>query len=113
MTSGSAQGGTGIPAESPASVDTTEPELADVVVAAVRSIPGVADLHPGMFGEAATHLVGRRVYGVQVRHDSTHVHVVLDWACNIPATADAIKSAVEPIVGTRVDVTVQDLTARK
>lgn len=88
-----------------------QPDVADLVAGAVRAVPGVADLHPGMWGEAATYLPGRRVQGVQVRPASTHVHVVLAWGVDIAATADAIRAAVQPIVGTTVDVTVQDMTA--
>ncbi len=86
-----------------------EPELADLVSATVRAVPGVVDLHPGMFGEVATYLPGRRVTGIQVREHESHVHVVLDFAADIPHTADAIREAVEPIVGTPVHVTIQDL----
>ena len=42
----------------------TEP--ADVVAAAVRSVPGVAGLHAGMFGEVGTYLPGRRVAGIRI-----------------------------------------------
>ena len=51
-------------------------DLADRVAAAVRNVPGVADLHTGAFGEVATHLPGRRVGGVQIRADHCAVHVV-------------------------------------
>lgn len=88
----------------------TEP--ADQVAAAVLAVPGVARLHPGMFGEVATYLPGRRVHGVQIRRDSAQVHIVCDWGADIPATADAVRSAVQLIVGTPVDVTVQDLAER-
>lgn len=88
-----------------------EPDVADLVAAAVRLVPGVSDLHPGRFGEAATYLPGRRVQGIQVRPTSTHVHVVITWGVDIGATADAIRAVVQPIVGTSVDVTVQDLAA--
>lgn len=87
-------------------------DVADMVAVAVNLVPGVTSLHPGMFGEAATHLPGRRVYGVQVRETSTHVHVVVDWGSDIPAVADQVRAVVEPIVGTRVDVTVHDLGPR-
>ncbi len=89
--------------------DALPAEPADLVAAAVLAVPGVAELHPGMFGEVATYLPGRRVHGVQIRRDSTSIHIVCHWGADIPATADAVRSAVEPIVGTSVDVTVQDL----
>lgn len=85
-------------------------ELADRVVAVVRGVEGVAALHPGMFGEAATYLPGRKVVGVQLREGVTNVHVVLEWGASVPATADRVRRAVEPVVGTRVHVSVQDVT---
>lgn len=86
-----------------------EPHLADTVVAAVMQVPGVARMHAGMFGEAATYLPGRRVTGVQIHDRATAVHVALTWGVDFAVTADRIRAAVEPLVGARVDVTVQDL----
>ena len=87
-----------------------EPDLADVVVAAVLGVPGVAAMHPGMFGEAATYLPGRRVTGVQLREQLANVHVVLEWGASVPVTAERVRQAVEAMVGTPVHVTVQDIT---
>lgn len=84
-------------------------ELADRVAAVVRSVDGVADLHAGAFGEVATHLPGRRVAGVQIRSDRCAVHVVLYWGSPVLATADRVRAAVTPLVGTRVDVTIEDV----
>ena len=84
-------------------------DLADRVAAAVRNVPGVADLHTGAFGEVATHLPGRRVGGVQIRADHCAVHVVLYWGSPVLATADQVRAAVTPLVATRVDVTIEDV----
>lgn len=84
-------------------------DLADRVAAAVRTVHGVADLHTGAFGEVATHLPGRRVEGVQIRTDHCAVHVVLYWGSPVLETADRVRTAVQPLVGTRVDVTIQDV----
>ena len=84
-------------------------ELADRVAAAVLGVNGVADLHTGAFGEVATHLPGRRVAGVQIRSDRCAVHVVLYWGSPVLATADRVRAAVTPLVGTRVDVTIEDV----
>jgi len=84
-------------------------ELADRVVAAVRAVPGVADLHAGPFGEVATYLRGRRVAGVQLRGDRCAVHVVVFWGAPVLATADLVVAAVRPLVGGVVDVTVEDV----
>lgn len=99
-----------LPAGSAAGPESTDrPEPADVVVAAVLALPGVVDMHPGMFGEVATYLPGRRVPGVQVREDDCQVHVVLRYSTDIHRTADEIRAVVEPIVHTSVHVTIQDL----
>ncbi|MDQ3308017.1 MAG: hypothetical protein M3499_06640 [Actinomycetota bacterium] len=79
------------------------------MAAAVLLVPGVSRLHPGMFGEVATYLPGRRVIGVQIRDDVTAIHVVLDWGHDIADATDRIRSAAAPLVGTPVDITVQDL----
>lgn len=99
-----------VPANTVEGVLTDGPEdLADRVAAAVRAVAGVADLHTGAFGEVATHLPGRRVEGVQVRVDHCAVHVVLYWGAPVLETADRVRTAVRPLVGTRVDVTIEDV----
>ena len=45
----------------------------DLLAAAVRAVPGVAALHPGMFGEVGTYLPGRRVPGIRTVGDVTEV----------------------------------------
>lgn len=86
-------------------------ELADAVQAAVLSVPGVAGLHGGAFGEAATYLPGRIVPGVQLRPGGTTVHVVLAWGVPVMETADRVRAAVTQITRTRVDVVVGDVAA--
>lgn len=86
-------------------------ETADVVSRLTLGVPGVAALHPGRFGEAATHLPGRRVTGVQVRDDLVEVHVTLLWGADVLATADAVRAAAEPVVARPVHVTVEDVLA--
>ena len=85
-------------------------EPADLVVAAVTDIDGVEAMHPGMFGEVATYLPGRKVVGVQIRPEVTNVDVVLEWGVPVPATAELVRRAVEGLVGTPAHVTVQDVT---
>jgi len=85
------------------------PDRSEIIVAAVLAVPGVARMHGGMFGEVATYLPGRRVRGVQLHEDSAAVHVVLDWGVDIGFTADLVRSAVQQLVATPVDVTVEDL----
>lgn len=83
--------------------------LVDAVAAAVRSVDGVADLHGGTFGEAATYLPGRRVPGVRITPDGTEVHVALRLGAPIRETAQAIRRAVADQVPGPVDVTVEDV----
>lgn len=84
-------------------------ELADRVAAAVRAVPGVADLQTGTFGEVATYLPGRRVAGIRVLDDVAEVHVVLTWGAPVLATADRVRAAVSRLVTTPVDVSIEDV----
>ena len=84
-------------------------ELADVIAAAVTAVPGVAELHGGMFGEAATYLPGRRVPGVRLGDDGTEVHVSLLFGVPVRPTAEAVRNAVAPLVSGPVHVTVEDV----
>lgn len=90
-----------------------EHALADDVAAAVLAVPGVADLHAGLFGEVATHLPGRRVRGVRLgaEEGSVAVHVVVEWGVSVPSTVDAIRAAVEGLTTGTVHVTVEDVAA--
>jgi hypothetical protein len=87
------------------------PETADLVREAVLAVPGVAGLHGGTFGEAATYLPGRKVEGVRVRPGLTEVHIVLAWDVPVQPTADAVRAVVTVVTGTAVDVVVQDVAA--
>lgn len=92
----------------PVSSDSTA-DLADRIAEVVLAVPGVHALHAGVLGEAATYLPGRRVNGVKVEDDACEVHVVLDWGTSIPQTADAVRTAVEPLVEGPVHVAVEDV----
>lgn len=89
--------------------ETRPPELADLVAAAVTRVPGVAGLHAGTFGEAATYLPGRRVNGVRLREDVTEVHVTLVYGVPVLEAAERIRSAVTPLVDTPIEVSVEDI----
>jgi len=93
--------------EQPASAN--QGRLADAVANAALAVPGVVGLHTGTFGEIATYLAGRRVEGVQIRPDSCAVHLVLAWGAPVLATADRVRAVVGPLVGTPVDVSVEDV----
>jgi hypothetical protein len=88
-------------------------ELSEQIAAAARSVEGVADLHGGMFGEIGTYLSGVRVAGIRIAGGRIEVHVTLYWDYPVRATADAVRSAVEPLVDQPVYVTVEDLVQRR
>ncbi|WP_207219058.1 hypothetical protein [Pengzhenrongella frigida] len=93
--------------EQPATAD--QGRLADAVANAARAVPGVVGLHTGTFGEIATYLAGRRVEGVQIRPDGCAVHLVLAWGAPVLATADLVRAVVAPLVGTPVDISIEDV----
>ena len=67
---------------------------ADTVAGLARAVPGVAGLHSGMFGEAATYLPGRRVTGVRITDDHIEVHLVVEAGAPIRATAAEVRERV-------------------
>lgn len=83
--------------------------LADRVAEAVRAVPGVADLHGGVFGEVATYLPGRNVAGVRITDERVDVHVSVVYEADVRATAEQVAGRVEAIVGREVHVTVDDV----
>lgn len=86
-------------------------EVADAVQAAALGVRGVAGMHGGAFGEAATYLPGRTVKGVQLRPGEAIVHVILAWDAPAQKTAERVRAAVTAITHTRVDVVVEDVAA--
>jgi hypothetical protein len=84
-------------------------ELVDRIAAAVTVVAGVAHLHGGMFGEAATYLPGRRVAGIRLGEDGTDVHVSLLFGYPLRPTAEAVRDAVAALVSGPVHVTVEDV----
>ncbi|MCV7228020.1 Asp23/Gls24 family envelope stress response protein [Mycolicibacterium komossense] len=91
----------------------TRPDLADTVAAAVSAVDGVAELHGGMFGEAATYLPGRRVPGIRFGDRGTEIHVSLLFGYPLRPTAEAVRDAVAPLVAGPVHVTVEDVVRRR
>lgn len=85
-------------------------EVTDTVADVVRAVPGVADLHSGMFGEVATYLPGRRLVGVRVTDDRVDVHITVTQDAPIRSTAAAVRAAVAAVLpDLAVDVTVEDV----
>jgi len=84
----------------------------DLIATAVKSCPGVARLHGGVFGEVATYLPGRRVVGVQVGEQRVAVHFVARLDRPVREVADGVRGAVTPLAhGMPVDVIVEDVAA--
>jgi hypothetical protein len=80
---------------------------------AVLSVPGVADMHSGTFGEVVTHLPGRRVRGVRINPSGVRVHVIVYLDVHIPAVAQRVRAAATaaaPGVGP-YSVVVEDVVA--
>ena len=94
--------------DSPAPAEAAE--LADQIVAAVTSCPGVAGLTqiPGI--PVATYLPGRTISGVAVRAGEVEVCVVARYGPSLPQLAEQIRQAVAPLVPDRVvDVVIGDI----
>jgi hypothetical protein len=87
----------------------TEP--ADVVAAAVRSVPGVAGLR-GCSAGRHLHLPGRRVAGIRIQDSVTDVYVRRCSSVRLSArTAAQIRNVVASVIGGTVNVTVEDVVA--
>ena len=89
---------------------SSDAEVADAVVAATTSVPGVTGLNSGRFGEVATYTAGRRVVGVRLQEFSGEVHIEVDLSRNVMDTADAVRAAAEKASGRTITVIVEDVT---
>jgi hypothetical protein len=91
------------------------PDTIDGIASAVLAVPGVTRLHPGLFGEVATHLPGRRVAGIRLTDDRAEVHVAIrvDWSDlqggSVLDIAERARRAATAVAGVPVDVIVEDL----
>ena len=83
--------------------------LIDSIAGVVSGIDGVAGLHGGMFGEAASYLPGRRVAGIRLGEHGTEVHVSLLYGHPLRLTAEAVRDAVAELTSGPVHVTVEDV----
>ena len=93
---------------SPADTDDDDTP-ADRVARAALAVPGVAGLHAGSFGEVGTYLVGRQVRGVRLRPEGAEVHVTVAMGSPLLQVAEAVRTAVAPLVDTEVSVVVEDV----
>ncbi|MFE3179135.1 hypothetical protein ACFXPA_39670 [Amycolatopsis sp. NPDC059090] len=81
---------------------------AERIIAAVRELPQVSDVHGGRFGRIATLGAGRRVAGVRVTEDDVTVGV----AVRMPFAVDEVAAAVRAVVaspGRPVHVLIADI----
>lgn len=85
---------------------------ADAVAGIARAVPGVVGLHPGMFGEIATYLPGRRVTGVRVAEANIDLHLIIDAEAPVRETAAAVRRAVTDVFpAAAVNVTIEDIAS--
>jgi len=103
-------------------LQVSEVGIARAVVAAVRRVPGVADVSPGRFAEAATYGPGEKVRGVALARTAgaldieVHLCALHADALLLPELASRVRSAVRQSVEAlgagavrRIDVAFDDL----
>lgn len=91
----------------------SDESTAERIAEAVLAVPGVVDLHSGLFGEVATYLPGRRVPGIAIRDDDGEVHLVADLAYDLQAVATAAREAAEEITGKEFSVVIEDVESER
>ena len=85
-----------------------QPDLSEMVAAAVLAVPGVAGLHGGTFGEVATYLPGAKIAGVRIT-DRIQIHLAAAAGHPVHDLADAVRAALQPITAQPIDVTIEDV----
>lgn len=84
--------------------------LADKIVAAVESVPGVIGLDEGSRGKAATKLLGQSIQGVHINEfERVGVHIVVAFGSSVAKVAEDVRIAVGRLVKEPVDVCVEDV----
>ena len=86
---------------------------AERIADAVLALPGVVDLHSGLFGEVATYLPGRRVTGIAVRDEDGEVHIIVDLSHDLQAVAASARETAESITGLPFTVVVEDVAQNR
>lgn len=69
------------------------------IAQAVRSVPGVVDLHSGPFGTASTFTNNGRIWGIRTGPEAIDVHVVTEASTNALAVAAAVRAAIADLDG--------------
>lgn len=93
------------------SLDPLPREIADKLSQGLRSIPGVAALHPGRFGEVALLYPRHRVRGLSMSGGRLGVHIIVNLAAlrPLPELADEVRAtATKAIPNIPVDVYIAD-----
>jgi hypothetical protein len=103
-------------------LQVTDVSIAQAIVAAVRALPGVADVSPGRFAEAATYGRGERVLGVALGRVAgafdieVHLCALYSDSLILPELAARVRSTVRQTVEglgagllQRIDVAFDDL----
>lgn len=87
-------------------------ELVDRVVNAVTAVDGVAGIHAGGPGSAATYLPGRTVSGVRLDQDSGQINVIVEFRgdADLIDIADRARQAASDAAGFPIHVVVSDIT---
>ena len=81
-----------------ASGGTSDTDIANAIVHAIRNVPGVLDMGQGLFAKTATYGPGKNVAGIALQHPtpgelSVEAHVVLDEHFLIKALSDISSSS--------------------
>jgi hypothetical protein len=84
-------------------------ELAARIGAAARGVPGVADLHGGLFGEIATYQPGERVIGVRLGDAAGEVHIVVDGLRPAHLVGEQVRAIAEKLADMPITVVVADI----
>ncbi|WP_460868765.1 hypothetical protein [Rhodococcus aerolatus] len=95
-----------------ASLGEDDAELA-ALGEAVLAVPGVLALHPGVLGDLAARLPGRRAPGITATDDETTVRVVLADDAPVHATATAVRDVAAGVSDAPVRVVVEDVRAAR
>jgi hypothetical protein len=73
-------------------------DIADVLVHAIRNVPGILEMGKGLFAQAATYGPGRHIGGIALEHQgegelAVEVHIVLDERYLNKSLANAASSS--------------------
>jgi len=90
-------------------VPTDEEGVLERVRAAIVSVPGVAGLHSGAFGEVATYLPGERLVGIRRTKTGIDVHITALFGYSLSEVAENVRRAGEPVANALLFVTIEDV----